>query len=66
MSSRRLFKQQTTLGDRLAAWANGIREQAEQLPHGPDRDALLKKAGIAETASHLNDWVSSPGLQPLK
>lgn len=70
MSKRRRFKQITTVHDRLAAWVQGLRGQAEKLPPGPDRDALLKKANQAETASatasHLNDWVSSPGLRPPK
>ena len=61
---RRRFKQSTPLKDRLAAWAEDVREQAEQLPPGPERDALLKKLSQAETASHLDDWAASPGLQP--
>lgn len=59
MFKRRRFKQITTLEYRLAAWVQGFRDQAEKLPPGPNRDALLKKAKQAETASHLDDWVSS-------
>jgi hypothetical protein len=33
------------------------------LPAGAEREALLKRAGIAETGSHLSDWLRSPGLQ---
>lgn len=65
MTKRRRFKHQLTLQDRLAAWAKGIREQAEKLPMGsPEREELLKKARQADTASHLDDWANSPGLQP--
>jgi hypothetical protein len=63
MKRRRRFKQTQSFHDRLAAWADEIREQAASLPSGPERDALLKKASQADVASHLNDLVSSPGLQ---
>lgn len=58
---RRRFKQTTSLRDRLASFAKEAREKASQLPLGPERDDLLKKARQADTASHLEDW-----LQPLK
>jgi hypothetical protein len=48
---RRHFNQTVSLKDRLAAFAKEIREKAEQLS-GPERDALLKKAG-------------KPTLQPI-
>jgi hypothetical protein len=66
MQRRRRFKQSIPFHDRLAAWANEVSEQANSLPPGPERDALLKKASQADTASHLDDWANSPGLQPPK
>jgi hypothetical protein len=66
MQHRRRFKQQLSLQDRLSAFAKGVREEAEVLPPGPEREALLKKARQADTASHLQDWANSPGLQPPK
>jgi hypothetical protein len=63
---RRRFKQTLSLKDRLASFAHEVRERALQLRPGPERDALLKKARQADTASHLNDWANSPGLQPPK
>ena len=60
---RRRFKQSTPLKDRLAAWAEDVREQAEKLPPGPERDSLLKKLSQADMAVHLEDWVNSPGQQ---
>jgi hypothetical protein len=66
MQHRRRFKQQLSLQDRLTAWAKEVREQAATLPHGPERDALLKKASQADAASRLDDWANSPGLQPPK
>lgn len=64
MQKRRRFKQQLTLQDRLAAWSNVVMEQAAQMPPGPERDALLKKARQADVANHLDEWAKSPGLQP--
>jgi hypothetical protein len=63
---RRRFKQQFTLQDRLASWAEKVRQQADELRPGPERDALLKKASQAETAAHIDDWANSAGLQPPK
>jgi hypothetical protein len=48
---------------RLQRMAGEAREAAERLPDGQQRDALLRKARQAETAAHLNEWLSSPGLQ---
>lgn len=39
------------------------RDEAKTMRPGPDRDALLKKARQLETASHINEWMSSPGLR---
>jgi hypothetical protein len=43
-----------------------LREQAEGLPPGIVRDDLIRKARQAETASRMNEWLSSPGLQARK
>jgi hypothetical protein len=66
MAERRRFKQFLTLQDRLIAWAGKVREQADALPPGPQRDELLRKARQADGAAHLDDWAKSPGLQPPK
>lgn len=63
MQRRNRAKQTTSLEDRLAAFAKDVREQALQLPPGPERDALLKKAEQAE-AVHPSDWTSSRELRP--
>jgi hypothetical protein len=36
------------------------------MPPGRERDELLKKASQAETASHLNDWITLPRSQAPK
>jgi hypothetical protein len=66
MSHRRRVKHSQTLEQRLAVLAQETRAKAEQLKPGAERDALLKKARVAETAAHLSDWVNSPGVQPPK
>ena len=44
--------------------AEAFKREAEKLPHGRKREELLRKARQLETASHINEWVSSPGLSP--
>jgi hypothetical protein len=61
---RRRFKQTLPLEERLRLQAEADRERAESLPPGRERDELLVKARRADTASHLTEWLSSPGLQP--
>jgi len=66
MLRRRSFKRSISFQDKLEAWTKVVRDQAEALPPGPEREALLKKASQAETASHLDEWINSPGLQTPK
>ena len=56
------IKQNRSL-ERLAAFAKDARDRA-LLPTGPEREALLRQASRADTSSHLDDWVRSPGLPP--
>jgi hypothetical protein len=58
---RRRLKQ--TLEDRLRQEAKADRERANALAPGREREELLRNARRAETASHLSDWVNSPGLR---
>ncbi|MCP3444583.1 hypothetical protein [Bradyrhizobium sp. CCGUVB14] len=64
MQKRRRFKQTVSLEERLAEEARRLREEAELLPHGPVRDAALRRARQAETGSHMSEWLRSPGLKP--
>jgi hypothetical protein len=52
-----------TLIDRLMLEANRLKDEAHKLPHGPPRDALIRKARQNETAAHIDQWLSSPGRQ---
>jgi hypothetical protein len=38
--------------------------EAQKLPHGKERDALIRKARQLKTASQMNQWLSSPELRP--
>jgi len=64
MMKRRRFKQSLSLKDRLASFAMDARRRAGELPPGPVKDDLLRKARQADMATHLDEWVNSPGLQP--
>jgi hypothetical protein len=50
-----------SLQSRLLAQAMRLMVEANALPHGPLRDAAIRKARQAETASHMDEWLSSPG-----
>jgi hypothetical protein len=63
---RRRIKQAKSLKERLASFAQEAREKAARLPQGSEREELLRSATRAETASHLDEWINSPGLQPPK
>ena len=63
MTHRRRFKQTESLEERLVDEAIRLREQAKLLSPGAASEALLRKARQTETASHINAWLNSPGLQ---
>lgn len=46
--------------------AKDAREKAEKLPPGPEREALMKEARQLDTAVHMDEWASSPGLRSPK
>ena len=65
MQERRRFKHTKTFQERLAEEALRFKEAAEKQPAGrPCPRASLRRARQAETASHIDKWLSSPGLQP--
>jgi hypothetical protein len=50
--------------DRIAAEKTKLEAQVSKLKPGPQMDELLRKIGQLETAAHISEWLSSPGLQP--
>lgn len=63
MTIRRRFAQLLTLNDRLEQEAARLRSQACNTPPGTGRDQLLRKASQLETATHIDEWLSSSGLR---
>ena len=64
---RKRIKHKATFEELLAEEAIKFIEASEKQPPGSTaRELLLRRARQAETASHINDWLSSPGLQPPK
>jgi hypothetical protein len=59
----RRFKLRTSPEKRLLQQAEEMRKIADTLPPGSEREQLLRKAKNADTAAHINDWLTSPGLQ---
>jgi hypothetical protein len=52
-----------TFEDNIAAEKARLEAEAAKLKPGPHMDALLKKIRQLETAAHMSEWLSSPGLQ---
>jgi hypothetical protein len=60
---RRRFGQIQSPEERLVEQAAELRERAEAMPPGVEKEALLRRARQAEFASGISDWMNSPGLQ---
>lgn len=55
-----------TLEQKWHLQSEDFKGQAQKLPYGKDRDALMRMARELETASHLHQWLMSAELQPPK
>jgi len=66
MTARRRVRQIKSLEERLVDEAKQLLAEAKLLPPGTARDAAIRRARQAETASHLSGWLRSSGLQPPK
>jgi hypothetical protein len=66
MPERRRFTQTTSLEGRLADEAKRLRKQAQGTPPGIERERLVRSARQAETASRMNQWLTSHGQQAPK
>ncbi len=53
-----------TFEENIAAERAKLEAQIAQLKPGPQRDGLLKKIRQLDTASHMNEWLTSPELRP--
>jgi hypothetical protein len=62
---RKRNKRKITFEELLAGEATKFREAAAKQPAGSTAsELLLRRARKAETASHINNWLSSRGPQP--
>ena len=66
MEVKRDLKRGLPLADRLKLLSDRLKKQAFELRSGPERDALLMRVRIADTASDMDPWLSSPRLRPLE
>ena len=63
---RRRFKQTSPLDQRQEEQAKRLRKEARGTPPGVEREKLIRKARQSETAAHIQEWLTSPGLRPPK
>ncbi len=49
--------------EQIKAEADKLRKQAKGMPQSIQRDQLLRMADQMDVATHINEWLSSPGLQ---
>lgn len=47
----------------LCREAEQLRAEAERLPHGRARDALLQRINRLELTAEIEGWLASPGLR---
>jgi hypothetical protein len=55
-----------TLEQKWHQQSEAAKSEAEKLPHGREREALVRRARQLETASQMNEWLSSAELRPPK
>jgi hypothetical protein len=55
-----------TFEENIAAEKAKLEAQLVKLKPGPQMDSVLKKIRQLNTAAHMSEWLTSPGLQPPK
>ena len=60
---QRLRTAPNTFEGKIAAEKAKLEAQLAQMKPGPETDGLRRKLRELETASHMSEWLSSPGLQ---
>jgi hypothetical protein len=53
-----------TFEGNIAAERAKLEAELAKLNPGPQMDALRKKIRQLDTAAHISEWLSSPGLRP--
>jgi hypothetical protein len=62
--TRNRARQELPLRTRLEQAARDSRVAAQSAESANERETLLKAARRYEVAAHLDEWLSTPGLQP--
>ena len=57
-----MMQRKITLEEKWHEQAEYYKLEAAKLPDSRERDRLLRAARQLETASHMSDWLASPGL----
>jgi hypothetical protein len=60
------MRRKITIEQKLHQQSEEAKSEAEKLPYGKEREALVRKARQLKTASQIDQWISSPALQPPK
>ena len=63
---RRRLNQTTPSDEHLEEQVKRLRKEAQGTPPGVEREKLIRQARKAEAAARIQEWLSSPGLQPPK
>jgi hypothetical protein len=66
MPEHRRFAQTISLEESLPEEAKRLRKQAQGTPPGIERERLVRRVRQLETASQMNKWLTSRGLQAPK
>jgi hypothetical protein len=58
------MQRKITIEEKWRQQSDAAKSEAEKLPFGKQREALIRKARQLKTASQINQWLSSPELKP--
>jgi hypothetical protein len=58
------MRNEITIEQQWHQQSEAAKAEAQKLPHGKERDALVRRARQLQTASQINQWLSSPELKP--
>ena len=58
------MRNKITIEQKWHRQSEAAKAEAQKLPPGKEREALVRKARQLKTASQINQWLSSPELKP--
>jgi hypothetical protein len=61
---RRRLDQTTPWDEHLEEQAKRLRKEAQGTPLGVEREKLIRQARKAEAVARIQEWLSSPSVQP--